>query len=358
MADWHTLLTHVPGCHAPCDFAQSAVQKVDHHFLAAAIYLIIIVLARVTVLEKQYFYQLFYRLRRHGMDTNAAENVHRFTLAIFLTNGILHAARLTDLHFLTATPLQWFSRITVFQFLYLLANVSLWLWAIKLYNDDVDSEKESYAPLEERKDRLIAYFGPVFILFVFEDGFSLYWEHFATSNVLEYFLSKFQALNGLSMIVALVSLALMLFATTMVAIFRRDWFVGFAWGVVLRALRFYLPIIGLLVMGIPALAFFVSGRNGNVASGSMQSPAAVQNVAPSQSAAPMQSASPAQGTTQTQSSPPVLSPAPTQSTAPAQGATPAQGAAPTQGASPGQRAPPVKKGNSREKGRRQALFFD
>ena len=341
MADWHTLLTFVSECHAPCDFAQSAVQKVDHNFLAAAIYLIIIVLARVTVLEKQYFYQLFYRLRRHGMDANAAKNVHRFTLAIFLTNGILHAIKLTDLHFLTATPLQALSKITVFQIAYLLANVSLWLWAVKLYNDDADSEKESYAPLEERKDRLIAYFGPVCILFVFEDGFSLYWEHFATGNILEYLLSKFQALDGLHIIFVLSFLAMMLFVMTMVAVFRRDWFVGLAWNAVLRGLRFYIPILGLLLIGTPAVGFFLSSGNSNAASGSVQSAAPAQNVTSSQSAAPMPSALPAQGATPTQSS------APMQSSAPAQSVAPAQGEAPVQRTPPAKKATPAKRAEAR-----------
>ena len=313
MAHWSGIRTYVPECRASCDLAQSTVQNVDHHFLAASIYLMIIVLARVTVLESDYFYRLFYKLRRRGMDKAAAKNVYHFTLAIFLTNGILHAVKLTDAHFLIATPLQAISRITVFQILYLIDNALLWLGAIKLYNQDVDSERDIGASFEERKARVIAYFGPVCLLFIFEDGFSLYWEHFETNNVLGYLLNEFQAWNGLSIIVALILLAVMIVAAIVVAISRRDWFVGIVWVALLRALRFYLPIAGLLLVGIPVLTFSVSGGNEDIAPS-----APSKNSIPVQSATPAQSAAPAEGAI-----PPARSIAPIQSAAPAR--TPAKG---------------------------------
>ena len=247
------------------------------------------------------------------MDKAAAKNVYHFTLAIFLTNGILHAVKLTDAHFLIATPLQAISRITVFQILYLIDNALLWLWAIKLYNQDVDSERDIGASFEERKARVIAYFGPVCLLFIFEDGFSLYWEHFETNNVLGYLLNEFQAWNGLSIIVALILLAVMIVAAIVVAISRRDWFVGIVWVALLRALRFYLPIAGLLLVGIPVLTFSVSGGNEDIAPS-----APSKNSIPVQSATPAQSAAPAEGAI-----PPARSIAPIQSAAPAQ--TPAKG---------------------------------
>jgi hypothetical protein len=349
MLDWLHIWTRLPECQAACDLTESAVRKVDHHYLAATIYLMIILMTAATVVRAKYFDKIFYKLRPYSVDAAGAKDVWLFTLVIFLANGILHAAKLTDWEFLNAAPVQAFSRINVFNIVYLLTNASLWLWAVRLYNRDVkpkDVEPSSFEPsnfepsnaepsdkaasFRKRKATVIAYFGFVSGLFLFDDWLSEHWEQFNANNAVAFLLAHFQTWHGWSVIVVPLALMAVIVPTVLAAIFLQDRARDFAWSTLLLALRSYAPIAVLLLVGLAAIAMPLAGNSG---AGNAAEPVSIQSPAPVPSAIAVQSASPAQ------SAAPAQNATPAQSAAPAQGAVPAQSAVPPQRATPAKRAP-------------------
>jgi tetratricopeptide (TPR) repeat protein len=309
MAAWHSIWTSFPECRAVCDFAESAVKRLDYHYLAAIIYLTIILIAAATVFklfdkfkvyvadtgrkDSTYLDIVFNKLKVHGVNTSGAQDVQFFTLAIFLANGFLHAARIADFQILTSTPLRSFSRITVFQIIYLLTNAILWLWAIGKYNQDVKIKEPVYgindeALLKKQKATVLAYFSFVTALFVFDDALSKYWELLYTNDILAYLLGGFQTLHGWSVIVVLFAVSAIALFGLVVAIKFRDWASDKAWRLLLGVIRFYVPFTAVLI-GIGTLAFFMYGRHGNsIVSASMQSDTPVQSAIPAEGVASVQ----------------------------------------------------------------------
>ena len=275
MLDWLHFWSHVPECHAACALTESAVKKVDHHYLAAAVYLMIILVTAATVVRAKYFDKIFYKLRPYGVDAAGAKDVWRFTLVIFLANGILHAVKLTDWDFLTAAPVRAFSRITVFQIVYLLTNASLWFWAVRLYNRDVrprnielGDEDASFrasdesTPFGKRKATAIAYFSFVSGLFLFDDWLSEHWEQFDASSFLALLLANFQTWHGWSVIVAPLAIIVVIAPAVLAAIFFQDRARDAAWSALLLGLRSYLPVAVLLLAGLAAVTLPLSANGG------------------------------------------------------------------------------------------------
>jgi hypothetical protein len=362
MAAWSIIWTYVPDCGSLCG-TMEAVKQLDHHLLAAAIYSGIITVVTATVVRKEYFDKLFYKLRAHGINTNGAKNVWRFTLAIFLFNATLHVVEVlltdTDQNFLAYAPWTKLSWLTVFRMVYSLGNVGLWLAAAMLHKRDTAAEfivmsmqAESYsgadkdALFKKRKALLAAYFTPAILLFAFDDTLSKNWEVFNATGRLRSLLTLFQTLHGWLVPTTLIVLALMAVAMIVVAMFYQEKVRDFGWKMLVYAVPHAAPIVSMLIVGTLAVAFFAlsgGGTDGNI---SNDSPSTYTATAP-QSSPPMagapQSSAPVQPDTQTQtatapqSSPPMAG-AP-QSSAPVQPDTQTQTATAPQSSPPMAGAP-------------------
>jgi lipoprotein NlpI len=331
MADLGAIWTYIPACEAPCRGVESVVQQLEHHFLAVMIYSGIVAVITATVVRKEYFDKLFHKLRAHGVDTDGAKDVWRFTFAIFLFNATLHALQLADesfASFLMLAPLSrfgWLGWFTVFRIVYLLGNIGLWLWAAILYKQDAarvklsNPEIDKEALFEKRKALLIAYFTPVALLFAFDDTLSKNWELFKATERLHSLLDIFKTLHGWLVPITLIVFTLVAVATVVVAMFYQERVRDIGWRILVYSIPFAVPIASVLLIGTGIFAFFVSGGDNNAAaSASMQSVASVQGAAASQGAASVQSAPPAQ------SMAPVQAAASVQSSAPARSETPAK----------------------------------
>ena len=276
MADWNAVRIQVPDCESLCRMVELAIKQIEHRYLAVMIYSSIIAVIAATVVRKEYFDKLFYKLRAHGINTNGAKNVWHFTLAIFLFNATLHAVEIlltdTDHNFLAYAPLEKLSWLTVFRAVYSLGNIGLWLWAAILYKRDAaavfslmsleakyNPEADTDALFQKRKALLVTYFTPVALLFAFDDTLSKNWEVFKTTDALRSLLAFFQTLHGWPVPIALIVLALMAIATIVVAMFYQEKVRDIGWKLLVYSVPFAMPIASALIIGTIAVAFIFSG---------------------------------------------------------------------------------------------------
>jgi hypothetical protein len=285
MAAWSIIWTYVLDCGTLCGTLEAAVKQLDHHLLAAAIYSGIITVVTVTVVRKEYFDKLFYKLRAHGINTNGAKNVWRFTLAIFLFNATLHVVEIlltdTDHNFLEYAPWAKLSWLTVFRIMYWVGNTGLWLWAAMLYKGDAAAEfilmsmrAESYsgadkdALFKKRKSLLVAYFTPAILLFAFDDTLSKNWDFFRITGVLHSLVDDYLKLwQGWPVLITLIVFNLTAAAMIVVTMFYQEKVRNIGWKMLVYSVPRAVPIVSTLIVGTAAVVFLSlsgSGRDGSI----------------------------------------------------------------------------------------------
>jgi hypothetical protein len=288
-------------------FLLTADKQLEHHFLAIAIYSTIVAVIAATVVRKEYFDKLFYKLRAHDIDTNGARDVWRFTFAIFIFNATLHTVQLADqtfASFLTYAPWRAFGWLTVFRMVYLSGNFGLWLWAAILYKRDAarvrfsDPGIDKDALFKKRKALLATYFTPAIVLFAFDDTLSKNWDFFKITDVLHSLVDDhLKTWQGWAIPITLIVFTVTAVATIVVTMFYQEKIRNIGWKMLVYAVPLSVPIASVLIVVTVAFAFSLSdgSRDDNIAddlppaktpqsspsaSGAPQGPAPVQNDTP------------------------------------------------------------------------------
>jgi lipoprotein NlpI len=293
MAVLTAVWANMPECPSQlCKLAEDAVGELEYHYLAVAIYLIVIVAVAMSVLKPDYFKTNYTnKLKRHGINLEGVNTVWWFSAGIVAFNATLHMAQLffTELDYAPIKELGW---LTWFWAVWGAVNVVLWVWFAHGYKQ----RAAKVDGFEKKKALLIIYFTPVAVLWAFDDTLSKNWDFFKINHGLEWALSNFQNWHGWVVIITVFLFLVVIVILILLEIFKQEAVHKRWWQFLVNILApRALPITAVLGISLAGAGFFLfsGGGNGNVAELTPgQRPAPVQSTAPLQSAtAPQKTAS-------------------------------------------------------------------